>query len=109
MRPLIPIVLLLSACTTTIERMANDPPARVYHSANTRNAIAECLLNRVGSDELTPRKTETEHTTTLGFTGPGLAMKPAMFLFMIRDDGAGSVVEVRRQAGMNVANAETCF
>jgi hypothetical protein len=109
MRGLIASALLLSACTTTIEGMANQPPASVYHSAKAREAIIDCLLNRVGSDELRPQRTEAEHATTLGFTGPGIARKPAMYLFTIRDEEKGAAVEVRRQAGMSLANAETCF
>ena len=89
--------------------MSSAPAARVYHSAKPRAAIAECLLNRVGSDDMTPHRTDAEGTTTLGFTGRGLAMKPAIYQFSIRDDGAGSVIEARRFAKANLANAETCF
>lgn len=109
MRLLLPALLMLSACTTTMEGMADAPVDRLYHSAKARSVVAECLLNRVSSDELTPHRDIAEHVTTIGFTGHGMARKPAIYRFTISDDGAGSRIEVRRYSGMNLATAETCF
>lgn len=103
------LLLGLSACASTAE-MASEAPAKVYHSRQGRDAVAECLLNRVSSDELTPKKQVDGAETTVGFTGRGgLAAKPGIYLFTIRDEGSGSVTEARRFAHASLANAETCF
>lgn len=102
-------VVLLSACAGTMENMAAKPADGVYKSARGRTAVADCLLDRVSSDELVPQRQVSDHQTTIGFASRGIAMQPAIYLFVIRDNGAGSTIEARRFAKASLANAETCF
>lgn len=92
-----------------MSHMAAEPPGRVYQSAKSRDVIADCLLDRVASPDLAPQRDDVGHVTNLGFTGPGMARKPAMYRFTIEDAGSGSMIEVRRYPGMSLAAVETCF
>lgn len=102
-------MLSATGCTTTTEHLAAKEPFEVVHSAKSRETVADCLLNRVTSEELLPGRQVEGATTTLNFNGRGIARKPAIYRFVIRDDGGGSVIEVRRYAKSTLAAAETCF
>lgn len=102
------LLFLLSSCASTTE-MAAAPPFATVHSAKARGAVAECLLNRLSSDELLPRKDARGATTTVSFASRGWAKQPAVYVFTIRDEDAGSSIEVHRLAHANLATAETCF
>lgn len=108
MRLLLPLALLLCSCASTAE-LAAKRPFSVVHSAKNRDTIAECLLNRVTTDDLLPKKEVGAGFTTVSFDGRGLAARPSIYQFLIRDEGSGSVVEVRRFAHASLAAAETCF
>jgi hypothetical protein len=102
-------LLAASACTTTTAHLAESAPFEVVHSQKPRVAVADCLLDRVTSDEVIPSRQVRPAETTLAFNGRGLARKPAVYLFVIRDAGAGSTIEVRRFTGASLAAAESCF
>ena len=104
------LALLLSGCSTTTARMAASPPFKVVHSRQDRAKIADCLLNRVTSEDVIATRTEAQSSTTLAFNGSmGMVRKPALYHFVIRDEPTGSEIEVRRYAGSNLSAAETCF
>jgi hypothetical protein len=103
------IVLALSACSTTTEKLAAKAPFEVAHSQKSRETVADCLLNRVTSEDVLPSRHEENAVTTLSFNGRGMARKPAIYHFVIRDEGTGSAIEVRRYADSSLAAAETCF
>jgi hypothetical protein len=89
--------------------MAETAPFETVHSQKPRAAVADCLLDRVSSDELIPNRQVGASETTVAFNGRGLARKPAIYLFVIRDEASGSTVEVRRYAKATLTAAETCF
>lgn len=101
--------LLLAGCTTTTAQMIAAPPFNVVQSERSRDAVTNCLLDRITSNDLIPTRTAADGATTLSFNGRGWARKPAIYVFMVRDNGAGSTVEVRRYPGSSLAAAETCF
>lgn len=103
------LALVASACTTTTAHLAAKAPFEVVHSQKPREVVADCLLNRVTSDEIIPDRQVGPTETQLAFNGRGLARQPAIYQFVIRDEGSGSVIDVRRYAHSNLAAAETCF
>ena len=102
--------LALFGCATS-EEMAEKPPLMTFPSAKPRDAIAECLLNRVTAPEYRPSKTADGGVTVVSFASADALVKPAptVYLFTIRDSGAGSSTEVRRLGHASLAAAETCF
>jgi hypothetical protein len=111
MKQVLAVVAVFStvSCTTTTERLAAKEPFEVVHSKKARDIVADCLLNRVTSDEIVPSREVGPNATTLEFNGRGLARKPGIYNFVIRDEGSGSAIEVRRFASSSLAAAETCF
>lgn len=103
------LALLLAGCTTTTAHLAAKEPFEVVHSHQARTVVADCLLNRITSDDLMPTREIGTGITILTFNGRGLARQPAIYNFVIRDEPTGSLIEVRRYAGSSVAVAETCF
>lgn len=108
-RSLAALALATSACATTTTHLAAREPFEVVHSQKPRDAVAECLLNRVTSDELLPKRAVEGGTTTVSFNSHGMVMQPAIYQFVIRDEGSGSLIEVRRFAHSPLVAAETCF
>lgn len=104
--------LTLCGCASTAE-LANHPPKRIYHSDKARDAVAECLLNRLADTaDLRPEKQVSPSVTIVAFTGRGGILKPGIYHFTIRDEGPGSIIEVRTITGgvqMGMPTAETCF
>lgn len=109
MKGLVPALLLtLAGCATTAD-MAAQPASAVYHSKNARAAVADCLLNRVQDPYMWPERQVASDVTTIGFRARDSATHTGLYLFTIRDEGAGSSIEVRRFAKMTLTIAETCF
>lgn len=102
-------LLLLAGCTTTTQHLASSAPFEVVHSRLSRTAVADCLLNRLSSDEVIPTRDVAPSATTLSFNGLGMARHPAIYVFVIRDEQGGSSIEVHRYAKSTLAAAETCF
>jgi hypothetical protein len=102
--------VLLGGRAGTAEMSARAPD-RIYHSANSRSAVAECLLNRVSESGLAPERTVGDGVTTVAFTSADALVrpKPAVYVFTIRDTATGSVIEMRRLGKAQLATAETCF
>lgn len=105
----IAIALAISGCTTTTSHLAASPPLKTVHSAKSREAVTDCLLNRVASDDVLPSRQVGPSETTLAFNGRGMVRQPALYLFVIHDEGTGSAIDVRRYANSSLAAAETCF
>jgi hypothetical protein len=103
------LALLLAGCTTTTDHLTSSPPFKVVHSQQARAAVADCLLNRLSSQEVVPTRESDGSSTTLSFNGLGLARRPAIYVFVIRDEQSGSLIDVHRFAGATLAAAETCF
>jgi hypothetical protein len=91
--------------------MGARAPERIYHSSKTRDAVAECLLNRVSESGLAPERAVGEDVTTIAFTSADALIrpKPAVYMFTIKDAGTGSTIEMRRLGKAQLATAETCF
>lgn len=107
--PLVALVLAVSACTTTTEHLAASAPFKTVHSQKSRDAVTDCLLNRVMSDDLLMKRDVGPSETTVAFNSRGMVRQPAIYLFVIRDEGTGSATEVRRYARASLAAADTCF
>jgi hypothetical protein len=103
--------LVLAGCASTAE-LPNYPPKATYHSEKSRDAVADCLLNRLTDPNLRPEVHKEAGLTTIGFTGLGGLTRPGIYLFTIRDERGGSVIEARMMKGMTktgLPTAETCF
>jgi hypothetical protein len=109
MRPAL-LAFVLSGCATAAE-MAAHPPDRSYRSERSREAVAECLLDRMSDAELLPVRQDVGNVTTLAFeSGGGLARpRPVVYLFTIRGEANGSVTEARLLGRPSLIIAETCF
>jgi hypothetical protein len=102
----LPCALTLASCATTDQFMRREPAA-VYHSAKSRDAVAECLMNRLSSLEIAFHREEFGPETRVSMTGslgPGL-------VYSIRDEGSGSVTEMRRATAATLwqKTALSCF
>lgn len=104
------LTILLCSCAGTAD-MAARAPDRVYHSTKSRDVVAECLLDRVSESGLEPERTIGEGVTTIAFTSADALIrpKPAIYMFTIRDERTGSVIEMRRLGKAQLTIAETCF
>lgn len=97
----------LAGCSTA--QMLQRAPDRTYHSAKARDAVAECLMNRLaGAGDFRVHRTDAGAETQVVATG----IAGTYFLFTLRDSPAGGTDgDVRRAnsvaPGLN--NAETCF
>lgn len=101
--------LALGGCATTAEQMTAKPPVATYHSDRAREAVSNCLLDRVSDAELRPQVSKTHDMTMISFASRGLGKGPILYLFIVTDDTGGSKTEVRRFAHASLSNAETCF
>lgn len=105
-------LLLLCGCATTDE-LASAPPDHVYRSDKAREAIADCLMNRLSAPDIVPQKSEAVGVTTVGFTGHGGLTRPGIYAFTLRDaPGGGSVIGARMIHGIaapSFKTAESCF
>jgi hypothetical protein len=102
---------LVAGCASTAH-LDQAAPLAVFHSASARPAVANCLLDRLGGSGMMPQRTESVGTTTLRFTSIDQWTSPGLYLFTIRDDRAGSIVEARMPKGFakrGLPTAETCF
>jgi hypothetical protein len=98
--------LTLASCATPAQFMRREPAA-IYHSAKSRDAVAECLMNRLSNIEIAFQRQDYGTETRVGMygsLGPGL-------VYSIRDEGSGSVTEMRRATPMTLGQktARTCF
>jgi hypothetical protein len=103
------LFILLGGCTVTTAQLSSRPPSEVVHSKQPRTVIADCLLDRIASDELIPARHVDPSFTTINFNSRGMVRQPAVYSFVVHDEPSGSMIEVRRFAGASLASAETCF
>lgn len=98
--------LALGSCATTDQFMRREPAA-AYHSAKSRDAVAECLLNRLSSIEYVFQRRDLGAETRVSLTG---SLGPVL-VFSIRDEGSGSVTEMRRATPMTLGQKSglSCF
>jgi hypothetical protein len=97
--------LALTSCTTT--QMDSKPPIATYNSARTRDAVTECLLNRLNTDNRIGKVVKGPAENVITFGGP----LGAVLGFTVRDNGSGSYIEMRRLSSITPGktNAESCF
>jgi hypothetical protein len=112
MKRLLPLCLpLLAACASTAH-LDQAAPLATFHSASARTVVAKCLLDRLSGSGVTPQRTDSVGATTVRFTSTDQWTNPGLYLFTIRDDSGGSVVEARMPrafAKRGLPTAETCF
>lgn len=101
----LPLFVAVAGCTTT--NLQSGKPLGVYASAQSREVVSDCLLNRLASKDLRGKITRGPTETIVTFD-TGLA---TVWVFNIRDDGSGSITEAHRLSSLTAGrtNAETCF
>lgn len=100
------LVVALTGCSTTA--MMTKSPDASYPSQRSREVVSGCLLDRL-LGELRPGRIERgADASVVKFTS--LAGNPTL-IFTVRDQGSGSVTEMRRLTRMSAGRraAETCF
>jgi hypothetical protein len=101
--------LVLPACAARLE---NAAPVAIQQSVKSRDAVADCLLNRLSGSARRPERHDSPGKTTLRFTSLDQWTSPGLYLFTISDAGTGSLVEARMPRGFvarGLPTAETCF
>jgi hypothetical protein len=75
-------------------------------------AVANCLLDRLGGSGVLPQRADSVGATTLRFASIDQWTNPGLYLFTIRDDRGGSIIEARMPRGFatrGLPTAKTCF
>ncbi|MBO9379822.1 hypothetical protein GG804_23920 [Sphingomonas histidinilytica] len=100
-------IATLAGCASRSDILSRDA-ARVYTSDRGREVITDCLQNRLTSEVITSRVERRADENIVSF---GSTMGGAILVFIVRDQGAGSVIEMRRRFSITPGrlNAETCF
>jgi hypothetical protein len=99
-------LISLSGCATN--GIADHAPLATYSSSKPRQAITDCLVDRIADSFFKPHIQQGQGSTHLVFTG---TMSNPVLDFVIRDDGTGSTTEFRRYTKITSGKsvAETCF
>jgi len=97
----------LVGCATMHE--AQSSPERVYHSHKSRDAVANCLIDRLADSNLRVHRNDEYGRTWIKVSGSLIAI--TYFAFVLRDEGSGTSIAMRRANRMaaGLGNAETCF
>lgn len=100
-------VVALSGCATT-SSIQNKAPSETYVSQRSREVVSDCLLNRFITDTLGGKIDRGTDANVVTIYNP---MGGAMLSFTIRDNGSGSVTEMRRSTklGNGRNTTKTCM
>jgi len=105
------VLPLLVGCAS-VSDLNDAAPVAVYHSPHGRSAVADCLLDRLGSSGVRPERQDSVNTSVLRFTSMDQWTSPGLYLFTIEDEGTGSLIEARMPHGFvkrGLPIAQTCF
>lgn len=92
-------------CTTS--QMAAKHSVATYNSERSREAVTNCLSDRLNTDNRIGKIDRGPIENVITFGGPF----GAVLGFTVRDTGAGSHIEMRRLSSVTPGqtNAESCF
>lgn len=112
MRNRVVSLLLMAVCGCSTTATALKSPIAVQASERSRTEVADCLLNRLASDDMKAQVDRGTSETVITFRHAldFLGGQP-LWVFTVKDNGTGSVTEMRRSASTvgGRQNAETCF
>lgn len=101
------LAIALAGCS--INDLAASSVASTYPSAKRKDEVAECLMDRLASIGRLERRTVGD---TVQVTVTSGAARVGIYAFTIRDQGTGSLTELRKLKALSspgLHNAETCF